>query len=280
MICTFGDAVVDVIVALTRPLVADDDVPASATLTAGGQAANVAAWVVEMGAEARVVTRLGDDAGGLFVRDALRSCGVDVRGPERPGRTGTVVSLVAGDGTRTMASDRGDALDLTGGDLDPAWFAGCAWLHLSGYALLGPERADVAVEAATMARAAGAAISVDLSAATLVRHRGGAEVRARLGAVGAVLVFANQAEAAALGAVDIEVEQLIVKEGHLGASIHTPGGVTRVDAAAGAVRDPTGAGDAFAAGWLVGGVVAATDAATRCLRTTGAMPRRAAGRPG
>ncbi len=270
-VCTFGDAVVDVIVEMTRALAPDDDVPVRTTLVAGGQAANVAAWVAALGGAASVITRLGDDAAGRLVRDALSGRGIDVRTPRRPGRTGTVVSLVAPDGSRTMASDRGDAIDLTPDDVAPEWFVGCVWLHLSGYTLLGGSPAAVALRAAACARAAGAAVSVDLSSATLVRHCGTREVQRRVKAAGAVIVFANRAEAAAAGALD--VEQLVVKHGAEGAVLHRGGRTTAVPALpVAAVRDTTGAGDAFAAGWLVGGPALAAQAAARCVGTTGAMP--------
>ena len=50
-IATLGDVLLDVVVLLSEPLAAGGDVRASNRAGAGGQAANVAAWAVELGAE-------------------------------------------------------------------------------------------------------------------------------------------------------------------------------------------------------------------------------------
>src|SRR5918995_689471 len=99
MIVTIGDLLLDVIVQLGQPLAEGADADAVTLLGPGGQAANVAAWVAELGGKGRFVGKLADDeAGGIAVR-ALERSGVEVRGPVVPGRTGTVVSLVATDGS-------------------------------------------------------------------------------------------------------------------------------------------------------------------------------------
>ena len=100
------------IVRLSQPLAEGADADAVTRLGAGGQAANVAAWVAELGGQARFVGKLASDEAGGIARRALERYGVEVRGPVVDGRTGTVVSLVATDGSRTMASDRGVSPDL------------------------------------------------------------------------------------------------------------------------------------------------------------------------
>src|SRR5690348_16433866 len=131
LVCTFGDALLDVVVVLERDLVGGADVPARTTVGAGGQAANVAAWGVALGARARFVgVRAADEAGRLAARD-LEARGVELAGPERTSGGGVVVSLVAPDGERTMASDRGGSATLDAAELDPAWLA-CDHLHVSG----------------------------------------------------------------------------------------------------------------------------------------------------
>ena len=54
-IATVGDVVLDVIVDVPGGLNPDDDAEASITLSAGGQAANVAAWAAHLGAEATLI---------------------------------------------------------------------------------------------------------------------------------------------------------------------------------------------------------------------------------
>ena len=119
-VTTLGDLLLDVIVTTAEPLVTGDDRPATTLVGAGGQAANVAAWVAALGGSARFVGKRGDDAAGELVGAELRAYGVDVVGPVEGG-TGVVVSIAAA-GERTMASDRGSAPELTVGELHADWF--------------------------------------------------------------------------------------------------------------------------------------------------------------
>jgi len=255
---TLGDLLLDVIVGLDDPLVPGDDRMAETRAVAGGQAANVAAWAGALGAEARFVGRRGDDAAGEIVTRALRAHGVDVVGPVS-GRTGVVVSI-ASDGDRTMASDRGSAPDLAPQDLVESWFD-CDVLHLSGYSLLREPIASAAVDAARLARAHGGTVAVDVSTWTLVDDA----FRARLRALAPDVVFATEREQEAVGELET---RWVLKRGAHGLSVdgrHYP-------AAATTVVDTTGAGDALAAGFLIGGPELGLEAAARCCGRMGAMP--------
>src|ERR671933_1344765 len=129
LVVCLGDLLLDVIVRLDGPLVAGADAVAITHAGAGGQAANVAAWAVELGADARFIGKRAKDAAGRVVDEELRECGVDVLGPVAEGRNGVVVSIVGPDGDRTMASDRGVAPDLSRDELSAAWLDGADVLH-------------------------------------------------------------------------------------------------------------------------------------------------------
>jgi len=255
---TLGDLILDVIVSVDGSLVPGDDRPAVIRAGAGGQAANVAAWAEALGADARLVCRRGDDPAGELAAQEVAAHGVDVVGPVG-GRGGVVVSLAAG-GDRTMASDRGDATGLAPDELDDAWFD-CDVLHVSGYALHGGAIAEAARTAVHAARANGATISLDLSTFTLADAAFAARVRETAPDV----VFANEREHEALGPLDA---RLVLKRGAAGIVVdgeaHKAMPTTVVDA--------TGAGDALAAGFLVGGPALGLEAAALCCAKLGAMP--------
>jgi ribokinase len=257
-ITTLGDLLLDVIARLDEALERGDDRMATTRVGAGGQAANVAAWAASLGAEARLVARRGgDDAGDLVAAEVARR-GVDLRGPVA-GRTGVVIAIAAA-GNRTMVSDRGDAPSLGPEDLEPAWFR-CDALHVSGYALMRKPIADAALHAGTLARRAGARVSLDLSAWTLIDDA----FRERARALAPDVVFAVERERDALGDLDT---RWVVKRGAAGVIVDGKA----LSAAPTEVVDATGAGDAFAAGFLVGGVEAGLEAAARCCAKLGAMP--------
>jgi len=255
---TLGDLLLDVIVRLDQPLVLGDDQTAVTRTGAGGQAANVAAWAASLGAEARFVGRRGDDPASEILTRTLISHGVDVVGPAG-GRTGVVVSIASA-GDRTMASDRGVSPELESRDLDSAWFD-CDVLHLSGYSLLRDPIADACVSAASFAREQGAQVAVDISTWTLVDDR----FRERVRAIAPDVVFATEVERDVVGALDTH---WVVKRGAHGLEVD---GVSYPSVATDVI-DTTGAGDALAAGFLIGGAELGLETAARCCSQLGAMP--------
>ena len=258
VICTLGDLVLDVILRVEEPLVPGDDRPAATRIGAGGQAANVAAWVGALGGPARFVGKRGADGAGQLVDSELRAHGVDVCGPLE-GRTGVVVSI-ATTGERTMASDRGSAPDLREDELDPSWFE-CDVLHISGYSFHREPLRGAALAAGELARARGARVSVDLATWTDIDDAFRAGVRA----LAPDLLFAGEREREVFGDLDAS---WIVKRGASGVVVD---GVEHA-ALPTDVLDTTGAGDAFAAGYLVGGVALGLEAASHCCARMGAMP--------
>jgi sugar/nucleoside kinase (ribokinase family) len=255
---TLGDLLLDVIVRLDGELVPGDDQTAVTRTGPGGQAANVAAWAAALGAEARFVGRRGDDPAAEVVARALTAHGVEVVGPAR-GRTGVVVSI-ASEGDRTMASDRGVSPDLEPRDLDAAWFD-CDVLHLSGYSLHRDPIASASLAAVSFARERGAQIAVDISTWTLVDDA----FRARVREIAPDLVFATEAERDAVGELDT---RWVLKRGARGLDVDGQS----YPSVATEVVDTTGAGDALAAGFLVGGAELGLEAAARCCSQLGAMP--------
>ena len=270
LVVTLGDALLDVIVRLGEPLAPGADALATTHTAAGGQAANVGAWVVALGSRARTVSKRGEDLAGQLVTAELEGRGVEIAGPPPRGRNGIVVSLVGANGERTMASDRGVAPSLSPDDLDPAWFA-CDCLHISGYALLATPIDEAAIRAASLARGNGARLSIDLSAWTRIREYGPVRFREQLEQLAPDVIFANEAEWEIVGAAYGLAPTAVVKRGARGLLVL---GEERVELPAreGEVVDATGAGDALAAGFLVGGPELALEAAARCIAKLGAMP--------
>jgi ribokinase len=266
LVCTLGDLTLDVIVRLSTEIAARGDTDAEIRLAPGGQAANVAAWAAHLGARARYIGKRGADDAGRLARTGLEALGVEVLGPE-DGRGGVVCSLVDRHGERSMLSDRGAAIDFRPDELDPDWLAGCDHLFVSGYALLREPVRETALAAAALACARGAALSVDLSSWSAIRDSGPAAFRELLVRLAPDVVFANEDEERVVGG------QLpgawILKQGAGGCSF---AGDERDAIPVERVVDTTGAGDALAAGYIVGGPDRALEAAARCVSGLGSMP--------
>jgi sugar/nucleoside kinase (ribokinase family) len=274
-IATLGDVLLDVIVRLDEPLVPGGDVRAATYAGAGGQAANVAAWAAELGAQARCIAKRGDDPAGELVARELAAHGVELVGPAVSGRTGIVVSVVE-TGDRALASDRGVATTIVPEELDAAWLE-CDVLHLSGYALVEEPIGSAALLAARLARDQGAQISVDVAAWTEIRRFGPVRFRELLDELAPDILFATEAEWELLGGAYLTAPTGVLKRGARGCSVVT--GEAKLDFAALEVDavDPTGAGDALAAGFLLGGSLEEAarrglDAAARCVAKVGSLP--------
>jgi sugar/nucleoside kinase (ribokinase family) len=263
-IVVLGDVMVDVVARLSGPLAAASDAPAVIRFHGGGSAANAAAWLAAAGAEPVLVGCIGDDERGRQAREQLRAGGVDARlavDPELP--TGTCVVLVGADGERTMVPDAGANDALREEDLSDDLLSPGGHLHVAGYALLREGSRAAAQGAIRRASRAGMSVSVDPSSSALLSA---AFVD---WAAGAGLLLPNAQEAEALtGEADPErgaralaarFDEVVVTLGAEGALWTDGADVLRVPAEpVEAVRDSTGAGDAFAAGLLSAGLAGAS----------------------
>jgi len=267
LVCTLGDLTLDVIVRLAGPIAAGADTPAETHLSAGGQAANVAAWAAELGARARFIGKRGDDEAGQLAARGLEACGVEVEGPA-DGKGGVICSLVDPRGERSMLSDRGAATSFRRDELDASWLGDCDHLFVSGYALLDDPTRTTACAAVEVAREHGAAVSVDLASWSALEEHGVVQIRELLNGLRPDVVFANEDEHRVLGG-PVPGAAWILKRGLHGCSFD---GDEREALPVEEVVDSTGAGDALAAGFIVGGPDLALQAAARCVARLGSMP--------
>jgi sugar/nucleoside kinase (ribokinase family) len=231
---------------------------------------------VSLGAEARCIAKRGDDATGELVARKLVARGVELVGPVVAGATGVVVSIVGADGERSLASDRGVAPSLEPSELDAAWLD-CDVVHVSGYALLREPVSDAALLAATIARDRGARVSVDVAAWTEIRAFGPVRFRELIDVVAPDVLFATEAEWEMLGGAYLSAPTGVIKRGPRGVTIVTEDARLDLSPIDAEVVDTTGAGDAFAAGFLLGGSLEdaarrGLDAAARCVATVGSLP--------
>ena len=266
-VVSLGDLVLDVIVRVRADVARGADTPADVSLSAGGQGANVAAWVASLGGTARWLGKRATDAAGRLAAEHLERYGVELAGPVEPSGNGVIVSLADLDGERSMFPDRGVATTL-----QPRRATGRVarlrppprvWLR----APAEPVR-RAAVRAVDLARRGGARVSVDLSSWSAIRGCGPERFRALLESLAPDVVFANEAEDEIVGG-RLPGSAWILKRGARGCSFD---GDERAALPVADVVDTTGAGDALAAGLIVSGPELALEAAARCVQRMGPMP--------
>ena len=286
LVCV-GDLMVDV--AVDAPALArGGDVAGSVRLGPGGSAANVAAWAVAAGGRARLVAGRGDDLAGRLLAAALAERGVELV-PDGPAPAASGAMLVVMEaGERTFVADPGANLHLAEADVAAA-LAGAGAVFVSGYPLLRPATRPAAMAAAAAAGRAGLPAVVDAASWPLLEGDAGEPV---LAAALAGTLLANRDEAAALAGprdpaaagtrLADRVGTVVVKCGAAGVVVCAAGRPpTPVPAPAVTAVDVTGAGDAFAAAYLLARVSGAdpaeaaragTHLATRAVTTNGAWP--------
>jgi sugar/nucleoside kinase (ribokinase family) len=262
VIGTLGDLVEDVAVRLDGPIHIASDTPAIIDRRRGGSAANTAMCVVRLGSPARFIGQVGTDAIGTALLATMSAAGV-LLAVRRSGRTGTIVVLVDQHGERTMLSDRGTCGDLA--DPDPAWLDGLAVLHVPAYSLVDGALAESAAAMIGWAHARAITVSIDSSSASLIEGYGASAMRDLLASLRPDVLLCNELEAQVLGGPEtvapLASQVTIVKQGAGPALVlprSGPPGAVEAHRLAG-VADTTGAGDAFAAGFLVARAAGATD---------------------
>jgi len=230
--------------------------------SSGGSAANTCAVAAGLGARVAYLGKIAEDQLVTVFTHDIRAVGVHF--PSTPLRGGAPTArcliLVTPDGQRTMNTFLGACVTLDATDVDPSLVADAAVTYLEGY-LFDPPAAQAAFRAAAAAaHAAGRQVALSLSDPFCVnRHR--AAFR-DLVAGHVDILFANEAEitalyeandfatAAELARADVGLAALTRSEA--GSLILRGSETVQVAAEPAVVVDTTGAGDAYAAGFLAG----------------------------
>jgi len=230
----------------------------------GGSAANTTVGVASLGARAAFVGKVKDDQLGRVFAHDIRAAGVAFETPPASDGPSTArcYILVTPDGERTMNTYLGAAQDLHPNDIDPDVIAATEITYLEGYLWDPPHAKEAFLKAAKIAHGAGRLVALTLSDAFCVdRYR--AEFLALIRDQTVDVVFANESELhslyetadfdTAVKALRADARLAVVTRSEKGCLIVTREQTDVVRAApVERVVDATGAGDLFAAGFLVG----------------------------
>jgi len=256
----------------------------------GGAAANVASWLSVSGTPTYLIARVGDDAAGQTVLAELDKYGVEHSQTMIPDvNTGVVIVLVDALGERTMFPDSGANSGLSLADLPP--LDEITAVYLSGYPLVNPKSREGALDILRAVKERGLSVIFDPSTVGVLLEVGLSQVREWLALVDVVIL--NEEEAHFLSGKKNPIEAaaellkstplVVIKRGGNGALAQARGSsVVQISAIEAVVVDTTGAGDAFAAGfilvWANGGEL--VDAlnngaalAAKCVAIRGARPK-------
>jgi sugar/nucleoside kinase (ribokinase family) len=240
------------------------DAMGPAVEVSGGSAANTTVGAASLGARAAFIGKVKDDELGRVFAHDIRAAGVAFTTPPASAGPSTArcYVLVTPDGERTMNTFLGAAQDLHPNDIDADAIAAARIVYLEGYLWDPPHAKEAFLKAAKIAHAAERDVALTLSDAFCVdRYRAEFLELIRAGTVD--LVFANERELhslyetadfdTAVGALRNDARLAVITRSEKGCLVVTREETDAIPASPIArVVDATGAGDLFAAGFLVG----------------------------
>lgn len=209
----------------------------SQSQSGGGSAANVAVGLVGLDVDATLVGSVGDDEYGLLARRALERRGVDLAlTVVEDGQTAVKYLVVDPAGEVAVLGTEGDNEAIGPADVDPALLDGADHLHLTS------QRPATAARLAELAAERGIPTSFDPGRRFAERDYGAVVARADV-------LFLNEREAANFDR-NLDDRLVVTKYGAAGSVVETPDALYRHPGFDAESVDSTGAGDAFAAGFL------------------------------
>ena len=287
-VVAFGDIVNDIVAVPRTAIRPDTDTASTIRPRPGGSAANTAAWLGSLGTAVDFVGCVGI-ADLDHHSEQLRAQGVTPHLRTVPGLpTSTIVIVVEGE-HRTMLTERGANRALAAKDLTDELLERAAVLHLTGYTLHDGPRVEGMRELIERAHAVGVTVSVNPGSAGFIADFGPGFAD---GISGTDILFANIREAELLSdqATPERIAHQLGERHGLAVITQGPDSVLvakrgekllTVPVPTARVVDPTGAGDAMAAGFLsswltgrdpLGAAQAGIRVATRAVMVIGGRP--------
>jgi sugar/nucleoside kinase (ribokinase family) len=284
-----GDAALDVIVKMQTEIHVGSDTTSQISMHGGGAAANTATWLADLGHDVYFSCRLGDDAAGRAIASEFDQWDIEYRKEFlAKEKTGVVVVLVNNTGERTMFPDSGANSRIDEKNLPP--LVGFDAAFLSGYSLFNPLSTSGVLRMISMIKTANIPLIFDPASVGTMTAFGRQRVLEILPLMDIALMNEDEARfitatndlKSALAFLTSMIPMAVIKTGSSGAIGQLRDGApieTRTEAIT--AIDTTGAGDAFAAGFiphwlqshnLMESMKAGNEVARRCVAIIGARP--------
>jgi sugar/nucleoside kinase (ribokinase family) len=222
----------------------------------GGSAANTIHGLSHLGVKTSFIGKIGTDEMGRFFKKDMQVNGIIPILYNSVEDTGRAVAMISPDSERTFATYLGAAVELTADDLTLDIFKGYNYFYIEGYLVQNTELIEKALR---LSRHAGLRTCLDLASYNIVEAN-------RFFLHNIIkdyvdIIFANEEEARALtgkepidavNALSNICEIAVVKTGSKGSLIKRGNTLVKIEAIGTQVKDTTGAGDLYAAGFLYG----------------------------
>jgi len=244
----------DILISHKDEIAFGSDTQANIKIQGGGSATNAAVWASTQNLEVGLVARIGDDQTGKIILEELNRPNLKLNLVKTNGvSSGSCAILIDATGERTMFPDPGANIFLTSEDIPKDWFKKAEIIHISAYSLLRKNTKNAIGEIIKIAKDDGLKTSVDVASSQPLIDNDGFNALNDLAPWD--YLFANKDEAEVLGditKIKSLCKNLILKQGSkeslwIKEDFEIKDIPEKVQ-----IVDLIGAGDAFAAGFLVG----------------------------
>jgi len=253
------------------------------TGNAGGGALNVAKVFSCLGYQSAFAGMIGTDEFGKSFRKEIMSAGIEDKLQECDRPTGVFVVLIAPDGSRTIAVAPGAAPFLDASAIPDSFFGHDSVLYIDGFLAASTETISILV---SRAEAAGMRIALDIAGYRIAQAK--RNFFKDLIHTSCSWTFMNEDEFIALSESGVDESlvrfsaevpgTIVVKRAEIGAVCVSSGNLYQSAVRPIRATDTTGAGDAFAAGFLSAALAGAP--LPRCLRLGNRIAEHAIQVPG
>jgi len=227
----------------------------SMTVAPGGSAANTIVGLARLGMKTGFIGHVGKDQEGEFILQDLKNEGVDTASVVvEEGNTGIILALVDENGERVMYAYPGVNNNVRVNDSNMDYARKAKYLHLSSFV------GETSLEAQKELLGKLEGVGISFAPGMLYVRKGKSEIEEMISA--AEVLFMNEDETRIFtdldhqkGAgylLDMGAKMAVITLGDKGCYIATEDGNVNVEAYPAKAIDTTGAGDAFAAGFLYG----------------------------
>ncbi len=224
--------------------------------SSGGSASNTIHGVARLGLGAGFIGKVGEDELGDFFYNDMASSNIEPKLLRTQTDSGRAVALISSDSERTFATFLGAAVELSPEELKSEFFQDYDYLHVEGYLV---QNHDLLKKASELAKKNDLKICLDLASYNVVEDN--IEFLKSFINDYVDIIFANEEEAKsftgkepedALEILSKQSEIAIVKVGKKGSMIKKGNEKHVIKPIQANPVDTTGAGDAYAAGFLYG----------------------------
>jgi len=248
-----GDVMQDILISHKDEIAFGSDTQANIKMQGGGSATNAAVWAATQNLEVGLVARIGDDQTGKIILEELKRPNLNLNLVKTNDvASGSCAILIDATGERTMFPDPGANVFLTSEDIPKDWFKQAEIIHISAYSLLRKNTKKAIGEIIKIAKENGLKTSVDVASSQPLIDNDGFDALQELAPWD--FLFANKDEAEVLGditKIKSLCKNLVLKQGSKETLWITDNSEIKEVPEKVEVKDLIGAGDAFAAGFLV-----------------------------